>query len=316
MTILNAFSGVSTIFLLGLLGFILARRGYAGPEIMAALPRFLTLVALPPFLLRTVTTTVDRELLLPLLAGTGIPFISMLTAFSLAVVLTWLLHTAPARKGMFRTGFATSNAMTIGLPINLALFGETGLPYALIYFFGNATFFWVVGCYSIARSGQGTAVSFISRETLKRVFSPPMIGFCLGLLLVYFDVRLPAFLDKTCKYVGDMVVALGTMYVGMMVSTIKREDIALDKDIVAVLAGRFLVSPLLIILLTNFFAVPPLMRNVFIIQASLPVMINAAIISAYYKTDIRYATIVISFSTVLSIITIPLYMTLIVLFLY
>lgn len=316
MTILNAFSGVASIFLLSLLGYVLARKGYAGPQIMAAIPRFFTLVALPPFLMRTVTTTVDKEQLLSLLAGTGIPLLSMALMFALAVILTWILRTPPARKGMFRAGFSTSNAMTIGLPINLALFGDVGLPYALIYFFGNASFFWIVGCYSIARSGQGEAVSFLSLDTVKRVFSPPMIGFCMGLLLVYADVKLPLFLDKSFKYVGDMVVALGTMYIGMMISTVKREDITLDKDIVAVIIGRALVAPLVIILLTQLFPVPSIMRDVFIIQASLPVMINAAVLTAYYKADVRYATILISFSTLLSILTIPAYMAFIVFFLH
>ncbi len=84
MTILNAFSGVATVFLMGLLGFVLARKGLVGPEIQAALPRFITVIALPPYLIRTATTTMDKEKLLSLVSGAGIPFLSIFLAFGLA----------------------------------------------------------------------------------------------------------------------------------------------------------------------------------------------------------------------------------------
>lgn len=315
MTILNAFSGVSTIFLVGFLGFFLARKKLIGQEVIAVLPRFVTVIALPPYLLRTATTTMDKEHLMDLFAGAGIPFLAVFLAFAVAGILSVLMRVKPRRKGLFLVGFATSNAMNIGLPINIALFGEAALPYALVYFLANATTFWTFGCYSIARSGEGANVVLFSLGTLRRIFSPPLVGFGLGLLLVYLEWQLPVFLDKSFKYVGDMAIPLGTIYVGIMISSIRREDLGFDRDTLAVFAGRFLVSPLIVLFLTWLMPVPPLMRNVFLIQSSLPVMINAAILAGYYKADTRYATLLTGVSTLLSVITIPLFMLLITAFL-
>ena len=315
MAILNAFSGVATIFLLVAIGFILIRSGKLSHEAMTALPRFITTIALPPFLLRTATTTLSKEQLSVLFTETRIPFFSIFIAFFIAFLLAHILQTKWERKGMFQAGFATSNAMAIGLPINLALFGEAGLPYALMYFVANATSFWTIGCYMISRSGRAPNASILSLETVKRVLSPPVVGLCIGLLLVCFDIKLPFFLDKTLKYLGDTVVGLSTLYIGMMIGTIRHEALFIDKDILAVVLGRFIICPLLILFLTWLLPIDPLMRNVFIIQSSLPVMVNAAILSAYYKADTLYATILVSITTLLSLITIPLYMALIILFL-
>ena len=315
MGILNAFSGVATIFLLGLLGFVLARTGHVSQEAIAIIPRFLTTIALPPFLMRMTTATMSKDHLLLLFTEIRIPLLSIFLAFILAFILAILLKTPHDRRGMFQVGFATSNAMTIGLPINLALFGEGSLPYALIYFIANALFFWTIGCYLIARSGTVANASFFSLNALKRIFSPPIVGFVIGLVMVYFDFRLPNFLDMSLKYIGDMVVGLSTIYIGMMLSTIRREVLTLDRDIMAVIAGRFIISPILILFLTCLFPVDPLMRNVFVIQASLPVMINAAILTAYYKGDGSYAAVLISVTALLSVITIPIYMAFITLFL-
>ena len=312
---LHAFSGIATIFLIGLLGYLLARGRWVGPEIKFHLPRFVTLVVLPPYLLRNMTTSLEREQLIDLLAGIGIPFMSIFGTFLLAVLLSRILKVAPLRKGIFQAAFATSNTMLIGLPINIALFGEASIPYVLLYYFGNTVFFWTIGSYIISHSGERATVRMFSRQTLKQIFSPPLLGFLCGLLLVYFEIRLPDFLDKTCKYVGDMAVALGTMYVGMMIEETDLKKSTLDRDTLVVFLGRFIAAPLSILLICWVIPQQPLMRNVLLIQSSLPVMLNVTILAAFYKADVPFAAKLTSLSTVLSLATIPLYMFLITAFL-
>ena len=45
-------------------------------------------------------------------------------------------------------------------------------------------------------------------------------------------------------------------------------------------------------------------------MASLPAMIQTVVLSSLYNTDTEYATLVVSATTLLSIITIPIYMVL------
>jgi predicted permease len=53
-----------------------------------------------------------------------------------------------------------------------------------------------------------------------------------------------------------------------------------------------------------------LMRNVFVIQISLPAMMQTAIVSELYGADSAYATKNVFFTTLASLITIPVYMLL------
>ena len=311
MSFLNACSGVFTVFLIGLIGFVLARRGLVTPNLAMVWPKFVTTIVLPPYLLRNITSTFEHDQLIPLLSGAVIPFLSIFLTFGLAAILTRMLHVADNRKGIFRTGFATSSSMNIGLPINIALFGDVALPFVLLYFIANAITFWTMGNYSIAHDGESAEVKFFSRQTLKQICSPPLIGFALGMGLVFADMHLPMFIDKTFKYVGDMAIALSIMYVGVMLNGIRFSEFHFERDMLIVLAGRFCVSPLCILLLSFIFPIPPLMRNVFIIQSSLPVMMNVAILSGYYKADIKFSTMITSVSTILSLMIIPLYMALI-----
>lgn len=52
------------------------------------------------------------------------------------------------------------------------------------------------------------------------------------------------------------------------------------------------------------------MEKVFIIQAGLPCMMQISILGAVYKTDAPFGALLVSLSTVLSVITIPVAMTL------
>jgi predicted permease len=216
---------------------------------------------------------------------------------------------------VFKTAIASSNTVNMGLPINIALFGEGAVQYVLLYIFANSIFFWSLGNYCIAHDGDGGGVKLFSLKTVKRIFFPPFTGFLIGVLLVCLDIPLPAFLDKTFKYVGDMTVGLGIIYLGILVSDVNFKDFTPEKDTVLVIVGRFIISPLSIVLLASFIPVPNMMLKVFIIQSSLPVMLNVAVLTAYYRGDAKYASILVGASTLMTIVTVPLVSLLIAFFL-
>jgi hypothetical protein len=310
MTVLNAFSGILAVFSVALVGYLLARGKWITPDIAAKLPRFLTVIALPAYLLRTITTTVDRSELAHLAQGAFLPFLSMVLAFGLAVLAARLLGVAKGRRGIFCTAFATSNSLNIGLPINIALFGEAALPYVMLYFLANIVFFSTIGIYAIACDGEGPTPALFSLGTVRRIFSPPLIGMCGGLVLVLLDLRLPDFIDKAFSYIGGLAIGLILIYLGIMMHTTATQKYKLEKDVLAVLAGRFLISPLIVVLLVSCVDIPVIMRNVFIIQSSLPVMVNLLVMSGYYKAAPQYAAMLVGLSTMLSLVVIPVYMLL------
>ena len=77
-----------------------------------------------------------------------------------------------------------------------------------------------------------------------------------------------------------------------------------------IIAGRFIISPLTIFVLTLLLPIPILMKKVFIIQAAMPVMTNTSIIAKAYDADTQYASVMTMVTTVLAIIAIPFYMIL------
>ena len=303
----NGLSAVLTVFLIGFLGYVLAKLRWITPEMARVLPKFVTVIVLPPFLVRNIMTTFTRDQFLSILSGLVIPLISIGVAFGIGIALAYLCKINKDRRGIFQVAFATSNTMNIGLPINIALWGEENIPYTLLYFFGNLAFFWTVGNYCIAHdSEEGRQARLISKTTLKQIVSPALVAFFAGVAMVLLDLQLPPFVDKVFKYVGDMALALGLIYVGIMLHSVGFADLHLDKDVLLVFAGRYIISPAVIVALAFIFPMPDAMLKVFITQASLPVMLNIPILAGFYRADVRYATILTTTSTLFAIVTIPL----------
>ncbi|HRU41343.1 MAG TPA: AEC family transporter, partial [Candidatus Diapherotrites archaeon] len=82
------------------------------------------------------------------------------------------------------------------------------------------------------------------------------------------------------------------------------------KDTAALLLGRFLISPLMVYTLTLVIPVPSLMTKVFVIQSSMPVIAQSAIVAAAFGGDQYYATYMVTITSILSVVFIPLYMLL------
>lgn len=170
--------------------------------------------------------------------------------------------------------------------------------------------FWTLGIYLISRDGSGDKPRLISPQTLKHIFSPPLLGFIAGIALVIADIKLPSFITEVCRYLGSCTTPLSMLFIGISIYSVKISEINLSKDMVALVAGRFIIAPILVLLLTFVLPIPALMREVFIIQAAMPIIASSSIIAKAYNADYKYAAVMTTVTTVIAMIMIPIYMVL------
>ena len=291
-----------------MLGYILTGKGWFTPENAKLLPKLVTYISLPTYMVWNLLHTFSKDTFVTLFAGIAVPILSMIISFIVAFLLSHLLSLAPNRKGTFRSAFFCSSSLFIGVPVNLALFGESSTPYVLIYFLANAFLFWTIGNYSISLDGKTVPAKIISIDTIRRVFSPPFMGFTLAVILIFFEIPLPDFVMSTCKYLGNMTTPLSMLFIGIAIFGVKLSTIKFSKDVIAVLIGRFVISPIAVLLVASLISIPDLMKKVFIIQAALPAMTQTTILAKVYEADAEYAAVLVTITTLFAIIAIPIYM--------
>lgn len=309
--ILNALQSVLSIVVMIALGYYLTRRRMFDEGVSELFTKLVINVTLPAMMVSNLLTVFDREKLYSAGRGILIPFATMLICYAAAIFVTKLIRVKPERKGVFQVMFFASNTIFIGMPVNLALFGEQSIPYVLFYYAANTTLFWTIGIYSISKDKRGSEDKILCMNTVKRIFSPPLLGFLAGILMIIMGIKLPTFIMDSCEYIGSMTTPLSLLFIGITFSTIKIKEIKFDKDMAALIIGRFILSPLVVYAMAMVIPIPSLMTKVFIIQSAMPAIAQSAIAAKAYDVDYRYATVMVTVSTVLSVLFIPVYMMLI-----
>lgn len=238
MVFLHALQGIFGLLLIVSLGYMLARKGWFSPETQILLPRLVTSVALPPYLFYTIIHSFGRDDLVHLLYGSLFPLLSILLTFAVALLVARIARVERRHLGLFCTSFATSNTVFIGLPVNLALFGESAAPYVLLYFFANTTFFWTIGNYAVSHDNEELRGHDSVLDNVRHVFSPPMLGFLAGAALTLLDFRLPGFLQDVARYLGNLTTPLALIFIGVCLWKMDLRHLRLSRDLVLAPAGQ------------------------------------------------------------------------------
>ncbi len=306
---LRSISGILVILGVILVGFVIGEKGWFDDKSRGLLAKLVTQVALPCYMLYTITQRFTAADLLIMLPALRFPALSMVILLGIATAVARIFAVRQDRRGLFISMFFNSNTIFVGLPINQALFGDASIPYVLIYYMCNTTFFWTLGTYLIQRDGEGEA-QFDLKTSLKKVFSPPLMGFLLGLVMVMLQIKLPAFLASDLQYLGNLTTPLSMIFIGLSVSHVGVKQLVLGKEQLLILLGRFLVAPLLMASIVYWLPLPSLMKQVFIIQSAMPVMTNAPVVARLYGADSDYAAVMVTETTLATMVVIPILMLL------
>ena len=306
---LRSISGILVILGMILVGFVIGEKGWFDDKSRGLLAKLVTQVALPCYMLYTITQRFTAADLLKMLPALRFPALSMVILLGIATAVARIFAVRQDRRGLFISMFFNSNTIFVGLPINQALFGDASIPYVLIYYMCNTTFFWTLGTYLIQRDGEGEA-QFDLKTSLKKVFSPPLMGFLLGLVLVMLQIKFPAFLASDLQYLGNLTTPLSMIFIGLSVSHIGLKQLVLKKDQLLIILGRFVVAPLLMVTIVYWAPLPSLMKQVFIIQSAMPVMTNVPVVARLYGADSDYAAVMVTETTLATMVVIPILMVL------
>ncbi|WP_165078741.1 MULTISPECIES: AEC family transporter [unclassified Desulfovibrio] len=318
MVLLQAFGGVLSLLLVVGVGYVLAGRGWFPPAVRGLLPKLVTNVALPPFLMCTILRSFGREDLWRMLQGTLLPLLAMVLMYALAYAVGRAAGVERRHFGLFCACVSNPNTIFIGIPVNMALFGEEAVAYVLLYYFASTSFFWTVGNYAISRDERAPGAAAPRADgdghpgggRRKALVSAPVFGFLAGISLALLHVELPGFLLEAARLVGSLTTPLALIYIGVTLHEMDLRHLRVTRDMALALTGRMVASPLLVWALLPLFGLPSLMGKVFVMQASLPVLMQVAILSGYYNTDPEFGSLMVSLSTLACAVTIPVYMLL------
>ena len=117
-------SGIFEVVLIAGLGFFLAKKGWFWENAAKDLTKLTMTVALPPLMIHSLYANFTHDALIAAAPDLVLPFVSIFVAYLAGHVLASLLHISKGRRGIFICTCCIANAIFIGVPVNVALFGR------------------------------------------------------------------------------------------------------------------------------------------------------------------------------------------------
>lgn len=313
--LLTSISSVVEIIFVIALGFFLRNGGKFQDSFKHDIEFLIMKVALPLNIFVGVLDNLTRSKLLSLSGSLIFVIISFAVGYLVAWLLTKILKVREGRRGTFINMFVNANTIFIGLPLNLALFGNHSLSFFLVYYLANTVSTWAIGIFFVSSDGPKSDIA--QKFNWKKLLPAPLLGFIVALIWLLLDLPLPTLVDKTFSMVGGVVTPLSLIYIGIVLADAGLKSIHFDRDTIVALLGRFVFAPAVMIVVVMMFkhnmTIPSVEQGTLIIQAAAPGLAVLPILVGEAKGDVEYATNVVTTSTVLFVIVVPILMEIITL---
>lgn len=311
----HSLTAVIVLVIVAGVGWVTARKGWYDEKGRTLVSKLVN-CAIPFFLFYSVTSKFTHDQLMELLNMAFLPFLVVALNFLISVLLVKLKVVREEIHGAFIACFTSSTVLFVGVPVTIAMFGETGLPYLLVYFFANVIFIWTIGLYNIRLDGVRRhgkpQPKIISMQSLKLFTSPPLLGFLLGMACILFSISVPRVITLSTHIIGQLATPLALIFIGMTVHKVGFAKLLhMPREVWLILLSCYVIRPCLMIVLMLPFDVEPLMRQVFIVSTILPVSSMMAVLSRHYGADEEFASEAVGMSTIALVFAAPVWFTLV-----
>ena len=228
---------------------------------------------------------------------------------SALIQLTWYIiskflwkNMDNSRRGIMRYAFQFANCGYLGNPVIEGLYGAPGLVYASVFLLPVRIFMWSVGleCF---QEGVG---SF--SKTLKRTITHPcVLATIIGVVWMFFpQAKLPDFLYNTIYGFNQCLTPMTMLTIGfIMGETDMRRIFCRDLGVITVL--RLGIQPLIVLGVCYLLHLEPLVAEVITVLVSMPVANTTALLASQHDCDYGFASGLVVFTTLVSMVTIPIY---------
>ena len=144
---LTSIQSIVPIIVIIILGYFLQVRGWFKESFGNDLSKLIMNVAMPVAIFTSVLKYLTLDKLISLSGGLLYTFIAFILGYLAAFIAVKVFKVRPGRRGTMINTFVNANTIFIGLPLNIALFGNQALPYFLVYYITNTVSTWTLGVY-------------------------------------------------------------------------------------------------------------------------------------------------------------------------
>ncbi len=295
----NMFNMQGMLFLLMIIGAVLTWKRIITADGQKLLTDLVMDVTLPASIIKSFQMELSRELLESCLEIFLVAIAIQVGTFLLSALLYRGISDEKHRK-VLQYATICSNAGVLGNPIAEGIFGSMGLLYASIYLIPQRTFMWSAGLTYFTRCPS-------KKELARKVLTHPcIIAVAFGMVLLVTGTTLPGFLGSTVNSIAGANTAVSMMLIGSFLVGVNVKSM-FQKTFYYYSFVRLFLIPFLVFVPCRLLGLDSMVTGVSTILAAMPAASSTAILAAKYECDEVFASKCVVFTTVLSMVTIPVW---------
>ncbi len=205
----------------------------------------------------------------------------------------------PEKNRVYRFALIFSNCGYMSLPMQQAILGADGVFYGAVYIVVFNIVMWTFGVWLSSGDKKSLSVK-------KIVLNPCIIGMAVGFVIFLTSLPIPEIIGKPVSFLANLNTPLPMMIVGYYLSQTRIRDAFKDgKGFICVLF-RLIAIPLLAFGGMMMCGIRGTVLITCVIAASAPVAAATTMFAAKFDNDAKLSVNLVTLSTMLSVITMPL----------
>lgn len=236
--------------------------------------------------------------------------IFLILSLTLALIIGKILHLKKQKQLTIFICFAFGNIAYLGIPVLTQIYGEKILPTASLIVAIYLFWLFVIGIgyldYSVEKNRK---LNF--QNTIKNLLKNPLlIAVVFGIIIGSFKIILPAIILKSLDMVTASVTPTVLIVIGLFIGKSKIGKITDWFSALLFSLLTLIILPAGFYFGIKFFGLIPKQFSSSIIQAAMPLAITPFALADKYNLDKDFIARSIILSTILSIISLPFWISL------
>lgn len=296
-SILVVFAQVVTLFLLMGVGFFLARKKKFTEHGITECTYLLLYLVAPCIIIDSLQVdrdpTLTHSVILCSVATVGLYLLYILLS------LPTFRKQPPKTRSVLQFGAVYGNLGFMGIPLIQAVLGQQAVVFVVFVLAIFTVTYWIHGVFIM---GGPSALSLKSA-----ILNPGVIPLIIALPLFLTGWQLPGMLNSAVSFLADLNTPLAMVVIGAQMAHSKNLlSIFRQPQLYAASAFRLILCPVVTALVLLPLHMDPLLYSTMVILAGAPTAGVTSMFAQRFEQDIPTGAQLVSLSTLLSVITLPL----------
>lgn len=213
-------------------------------------------------------------------------------------------------SGLMCFQMINKNTGFMGFPVTKATFGADGLYFMVLQNIVSNIYSFSIGLLQIHSSDEKKDNGVQKRSA--REIIKPMINMCticalLGVVMLFAGLKLPPLLSDVLTPIGDATIPVSMIVIGVQLADSKLTKIIKSKRTVILGIVSVTLVPVVTFLAVNWLPLYTMVKLTMVYASAFPTLVISVALAKMAGKDATMAAEFVSFTTCLSLVTLPLW---------